>query len=71
MVEMSEQKPIDPGEFPTEQTEFLLSGPAGRLECMADVPESELGGLLLAVTLASKCPLSLCAAEGGQQPVRP
>ena len=30
-----------------------------------------LGGLLLAVTLASKCPPSLCAAEGGQQPVRP
>ena len=28
-----------------------------------------LGGLLLALTLASKCP-SLCAAEGGQ-PVRP
>ena len=30
-----------------------------------------LGGLLLALTLASKCPPSLCAAEGGQQPVRP
>jgi len=39
---MSEQKPIDPEVFPTEQTEFMLSGPAGRLECMADVPESDV-----------------------------
>lgn len=31
--------PIDPGEFPEAQTEFRLSGPAGMLECIADVPK--------------------------------
>jgi hypothetical protein len=36
---MSESKPIDPERFPTGQTEFLLTGEAGRLECMADGPE--------------------------------
>lgn len=35
---MNEQKPTDPGAFPAEQTGFFLSGPAGRLECIADVP---------------------------------
>jgi len=39
---MSEQKLIDPEAFPAEHTEFLLSGPAGNLECMADVPESAI-----------------------------
>ncbi|MDT8410191.1 MAG: alpha/beta fold hydrolase [Wenzhouxiangellaceae bacterium] len=37
---MSEQNPIDPESFPTEQAEFFLSGPAGRLDCIADFPES-------------------------------
>jgi len=36
---MTEPKPIDPEAFPAEQTEFFLTGPAGRLECIADVPE--------------------------------
>lgn len=30
----------DPESFPSEQTEFFLSGPAGRLDCIADFPES-------------------------------
>jgi len=38
---MSEDRPIDPEAFPAEQTEFLLTGPAGRLECIADVPEGQ------------------------------
>ncbi len=29
-------------EFPPERTEFLLAGPAGALECIADVPEPEV-----------------------------
>lgn len=37
---MSEPKPTDPDGFPSEQTELFLTGPAGRLECVADVPES-------------------------------
>jgi hypothetical protein len=28
-----------PGEFPSERSEFLLRGPVGPLECAADVPE--------------------------------
>lgn len=32
---------VDPDAFPTEQTEFFLTGPAGRLECIADVPEAD------------------------------
>lgn len=32
---------LDPDQFPSEATEFFLSGPAGRLECLADVPEPE------------------------------
>ncbi len=32
---------IDPEQFPTDNTEFFLSGPAGRLECLADVPEAD------------------------------
>ena len=30
---------VDPHAFPTEQAAFFLTGQAGRLECMADVPE--------------------------------
>ncbi len=30
---------LDPQQFPTETTEFSLTGPAGRLECLVDVPE--------------------------------
>src|SRR6056297_1109408 len=38
---MSERKPIDPEAFPDRQTEFLLSGKAGRIECIADAPEAD------------------------------
>jgi len=38
---MSNPPPVDPDRFPAEQTELLVSGPAGRLECIADVPEPE------------------------------
>ena len=41
-VEMNEKKPTDPEAFPVEQTEFFLTGPAGRLECIADVPEPDM-----------------------------
>ncbi|NDY95800.1 alpha/beta hydrolase [Wenzhouxiangella limi] len=30
---------LDPQQFPTESSEFHLTGPAGRLECLVDVPE--------------------------------
>jgi len=30
---------LDPQQFPNENTEFFLTGPAGRLECLADVAE--------------------------------
>lgn len=30
---------LDPQQFPSENTEFFLTGPAGRLECLADVAE--------------------------------
>ncbi|MFN2334352.1 MAG: alpha/beta hydrolase [Wenzhouxiangellaceae bacterium] len=46
---MSEQKPIDPVAFPTEQAEFFLSGPSGRLECMADVAEPDVARAATAV----------------------
>lgn len=37
---MSEvSRPIDPDPFPAEQAEFFLTGPAGRLECIADLPK--------------------------------
>lgn len=37
---MSENaRPQDPDRFPSEQTELLLTGPAGRLECIADCAE--------------------------------
>ena len=39
---MNDQKPTDPEAFPVEQTEFFLSGPAGRLECIGDVPETDV-----------------------------
>lgn len=39
---MSSELPLDPDAFPSAQTEFFLSGPAGRLECIADLPEPEL-----------------------------
>ncbi len=32
---------MDPEQFPTDTTEFFLTGPAGRLECLADVPEPD------------------------------
>lgn len=32
---------MDPEQFPSETTEFVLSGQAGKLECLADVPEAE------------------------------
>lgn len=31
---------VDPDQFPGETGEFMLTGPAGRLECLADVPEA-------------------------------
>lgn len=37
MVESSDTKQID--KFPEERQEFLLRGPAGQLECVADVPD--------------------------------
>lgn len=38
---MTEDRKIQqPAEFPTEHTEFLLRGPAGAIECAADVPEA-------------------------------
>lgn len=39
---MSEQQhPNSPDHFPAERSEFFLPGPAGSLECIADVPEPE------------------------------
>ena len=32
---------IQPDEFPSSRREFFLRGPAGKLECVSDVPESE------------------------------
>ncbi len=32
---------MDPEQFPTDTTEFFLTGPVGRLECLADVPEAD------------------------------
>jgi len=46
---MNEQKPTDPGAFPTEQTEFFLTGPAGRLECIADAPAPDAARAATAV----------------------
>lgn len=38
---MTEARTVEePGEFPTEHSEFLLRGPAGVLECAVDVPET-------------------------------
>lgn len=31
---------LDPQQFPAETAEILLTGPAGRLECLVDVPEA-------------------------------
>ena len=39
---MNDSKPIDPPTFPEQQTELLLTGTAGRIECIADVPEPDL-----------------------------
>ena len=37
---MTEAAPVEsPESFPTERSEFFLRGPAGALECAADVPE--------------------------------
>ncbi len=38
---MTTPRPIDPDAFPDAQTELYLTGPAGRLECIADVPEPD------------------------------
>jgi hypothetical protein len=38
---MSESEPVDPDRFPDEQTAFYLTGPAGRIECLADAPEAD------------------------------
>ena len=46
---MNDQKPSDPGAFPAEQTEFFLTGPAGRLECIADAPAPEAARAATAV----------------------
>ena len=32
---------VDPHVFPSEQTAFFLTGPVGRIECLADTPEPE------------------------------
>ncbi|MGY6553377.1 MAG: alpha/beta hydrolase [Wenzhouxiangella sp.] len=32
---------LDPQQFPSEAGEFFLTGPAGRLECLVDLPEPE------------------------------
>ena len=39
MVEKQDIKSVD--EFPDERAEFFLRGPAGRLECLTDVPEKD------------------------------
>jgi alpha/beta superfamily hydrolase len=40
-LDMTEARTVEQvTEFPTEHSEFLLRGPAGALECAADVPES-------------------------------
>lgn len=39
MVESQEIKQID--EFPASRQDFILRGPAGKIECAADVPEPE------------------------------
>mgnify|MGYP005843912035 FL=1 len=46
---MNEKKPTDPEAFPSEQTELFVTGPAGRLECMADVPEASVARAATAV----------------------
>ena len=46
---MSSETPIDPDGFPDRQTDFTLTGPAGRLECIADVPEAEAARAATAV----------------------
>jgi len=33
---------LDPQQFPTDTSEIFLTGPAGKLECLIDVPEPEL-----------------------------
>ncbi|MEM1080178.1 MAG: alpha/beta fold hydrolase [Pseudomonadota bacterium] len=33
---------VDPAQFPVEQTECFLNGPAGRIECIADLPEHDI-----------------------------
>lgn len=37
---MSESMLLDPPEFPSQDSEFFLTGPAGRLECISGVPEA-------------------------------
>lgn len=38
---MTDSRPTDPEQFPAEQTELYLTGPAGRLECITDMPEAD------------------------------
>ena len=33
---------LDPQQFPTEDSEIFLTGPAGKLECLIEIPEPEL-----------------------------
>ncbi len=40
---------LDPDHFPTETAEFMLTGPAGRLECLSDVPEPDVARSAIAV----------------------
>lgn len=35
----AEEGLVNPEKFPTEATEFVLTGPVGRLDCLSDVPE--------------------------------
>lgn len=46
---MSTETLIDPDGFPDRQTEFTLTGPAGRLECIADLPEADAARAATAV----------------------
>jgi len=40
---------IDPAEFPDQQQEFFVTGPAGRLECIADPPGPDIARPAVAV----------------------
>ncbi len=45
VTEEGRRKPsimVDPQQFPTDLSEVFLTGPAGKLDCLIDVPEPEL-----------------------------